>query len=405
MKIFLIFAFFVFSLISCSEISTDSPSFKDHMEEFANELTAVPHSVDNFITFFPNLRYLFSCFKILIANDPYSEISDEISQMEWILLEYCTMCQNYFTESLIESLRAVRLYGNVELTYLFLFYVKTVDSGYSFNDLKRPLEKILKYNDADLCFEVLKFIICDYYGLIANEILSKPFVATCQDQAISKNGPNITPPTKYKAALDWEERKKILKEIAFSLRDMSEMSKTLVGWHLFLMKKIKYEFIIREFQVGRNGPRFDHARYIFYRLQSLLEPRDSYKSMDEVTKNLLPLFRIYYIHRDQWQFIDPILIPKPMLAIISQNELKKKEIFELFKLPVEVLLKKAVESLETNQIMNLSLQAKLQKISYQSAMNRELAFRPLLLHNLMNLKNVFPSKGEWILKCYFALKN
>jgi hypothetical protein len=375
---------------------------KYQLETVATDLSDAPYSIDNLIDFFPTLKHLYSCFLTqIVRNTEIQNYDKVISQMHSILFEYCMNCQNCYTQSPLAFLRAVRVYRNAELTYLFLFYV-TIRYDYCFKNLKKPIEKILKCKNENICFKETNIDITIYYGYIATEILCKPFVAYFQGQISPKTGP----PTQYITIIDWEERKKILMEIIFSLKDLLKIATNQGSSYLFMERKIeKYEFITMEFQVDSMGPSLDHSLYIFHKLQSQIDQTDSYEDISPDTKKLLSLFKVYYQNLIRWQFTDPILFPKPMLAIISIDLLGEKEIFNLFKLPVDARLKRAVELLENYQIMDLTFLAKLQKTTFQTTKPPKLIVRLTNLHNLLNLKNVFTPQGEWIVKCYLALKN
>jgi hypothetical protein len=385
MKIYLIFAFIVLSLISSSEISTDLLSLKDQLKVFHNEFTAAPK---NFIDFFPNLKRLYSCCRTLLKTNPRSK---EISQMSLIMYDYCINCQKCFTESSLDCLRSVREYRNFELIYLFSYYLTVIKDKFSFKTLSHPLEVIRRYNKTNWCFTEHKYHIVTHYGSIFRRILGKPFVAP-QEQANLSDDSKAPSQTRYDTGLDWKERKKILNEVIYTLMDLNVKNPCGVTF-----KIEKYEFVKREFQIDNNEPNFDHSVQIFHQLQRQIS------QSGKINYKLLALFRIYYIHLGTWQMIDPILFPKQMLAIISHQNLRRKKMIKLFKLPIKDIFQRAVKSLEEGQIKDLNSKVCNLDTNFIPAKSHGKSFGRELWHNLMNLEKVLTPFEQWIVKVYLVL--
>jgi hypothetical protein len=322
--------------------------------------------------------------------------------MHLILLGYHRNCQIFFIKSPKEYLLAVRLKKNFEVAYLYLLYA-LFKSDCSFDNLKKPLDLILKYNDPIKGFKELKYDISACYKLIAEETLHRPYQSTDQAQPADTSDINIMPDNLNTCFDDWKERQEILAEIVYSLKDLSEKVKEMEGRHKFLGKIAKYETIISGFQVDSNGPSFDHFVQIFNDLQRHIEPTDLYEGISPNTEKLLALFEEYYINLYKWQFTDPSSFPKPMLAIISHQNLNKIKIFKLLKLPIGDLLQKAVKSLEQIKIENASSMIKNLETNFISTNSHDLSFILELCRNFENLESDLTPLGKWIYKVYLTL--
>jgi hypothetical protein len=92
-----------------------------------------------------------------------------------------------------------------------------------------------------------------------------------------------------------------------------------------------------------------------------------------------------------------------MLAIISHQYLKKKRLFELFKLPIGELLQEAIKSLELVQIEAIRSKVKKLEANFILAKSQDLSFRRAFWHNLINLDDVLTPFGKWIVKVYLTL--
>jgi hypothetical protein len=199
-------------------------------------------------------------------------------------------------------------------------------------------------------------------------------------------------------------RRKLIAVILLTLADLSKMGGNLKVIDELIREKIeKYEFIIKKFQVDSKGPSFDHLLYTFNLLQSQINQTDSYKHISPDTKNLLTVFKIYHQNLFKWQFIDPSLFPKPVLAIISHQNLTKKKIFELIQLPNEELLQLAVKSLELVQIEDLISRVKNEELNFIPEKSDYLSFKQELCHYLINLKDVLTPNEDWIVRVYLEL--
>jgi phosphoribosylformylglycinamidine (FGAM) synthase PurS component len=114
----------------------------------------------------------------------------------------------------------------------------------------------------------------------------------------------------------------------------------------------------------------------------------------------------YSIAKATHEILNNPLITDP--DVVSEIAKWKKVVADASKVgalikPQAEAVQKAVESLEFFLIMDLDFKAKLQRTTFQFAIARELTLSPALLHNLVNLKNVFTPQGEWIIKCYLIL--
>jgi hypothetical protein len=385
------------------DLSINSSSLKYELDKFATQLASAKDRLPYFLGLFSSLKYNYSSFQNYLVRNPDGQNSTEISLMHSILLEYYRNCQHFFTNSSKEYLLRIRLEGNFALAYLFLvFALRKTDL--SFNNLKRPLDLILGYNDPIKCFMDQPLLISAKYGLLAKEILQRPYKSKDQTQNTNSIDLSTTPENSYSCIVDWKERKEILAEIVNSFKDLSEMTKEIEGKNKFLWGKIeKYEFIIREFQVDNNGPSMDHCVQIFHQLQRQVKQKDFYGDITPITKKLHSLFKVYYQNLYEWQFINPILCPRPMLAIISHQDLNKRKIFKLLKLPIRELVQEAVKSLEEVQIEDIISRIKNLESNFILAKSHDLTFRREVWHNLINREDVLTPFGKWIVKVYLAL--
>jgi hypothetical protein len=379
----------VYLTLSSMDLSIDLPSLKYLLDKCYTQFVNAPYSVSYFNFSFSTLKHFFSCFQTFLARNPDGQHSNEITQMHSILLSYYNCCRNHFSDSPLEFLREIRRNKGYELAYLFSYYAADQDDQ-SFDYLKKPLEEILKCNEAN-SLRMLAYRIFTFYKLIAEQILLKPFRS-------------FTDQTSYFIA-EWKMRKRFISEIIYTLTDLSKLSGNPKVDELIKEKIKEYEFIKREFQVNGEGPSIKHSVQIFRQLQSKINQGNSYEKISPNTKNLLTVFEIYYQNLCKWQFTDPSLFPKSMLAIISHQNLTKKKIFELFKVPIEERLQKAVKSLELVQIEGISSRVKSLGTNFISVESSDLSFRLELCHYLVNLKDVLTPSEDWNVKVYLALLN
>jgi hypothetical protein len=377
--------------ISPLDLAVDLFSLKYQLSKFYTQVVLAKGYLPLFISVFSSLKYHYSCFLNFLAENPDGQHSSEISQMHSILLQVYLNCQHFFTKTRKEFMLAVRLEKNFELAYLFLYYA-IIKIDLSFENLKESLDLILDYNDPVNRFKGLKYDISMCYGLIAKEILHNPLQSKDQTHKADSKDLNTIG--------EWEDRKEILAEIIYSLKDLSEMAKEIEGENKFLWGKIaKYEFIIKEFQVDS----LEHFKYIFRQLQSQVNREDSYENISPITRKLLALFKVYYQNLYRWQFTNPFLIPKSMLAIISHQNLKKRKIFELLKLPIDKRLQEAIKLLELTCIKTIISRVKNLETNFIPAKSHDLSFKRELWHNLMNLDDVLTPVGKWIVNIYLVL--
>jgi hypothetical protein len=385
---FLRFVPFLFiSMHSASILPKDCLQFKEKIVQ----LEAMQFSFSNLINTFYYIRNFYNNIDDTIQ---FEETEKQIiaSKFQLNISRYQELIKNYYRESPIECLQAVRSYGNFEFLYFFTGYI-IIEEDTRKSFILDALVKFRKKKDWNERFQRLRYDVLINFGTIAKRILLKPFRPTPQAQFSDSK---IPLENSYNAIDDWRERKEILKELVLSLESFCK----LVGYlkddrfPLIVREKIqKYKFIINSFQVDLQGPSYSHFISVFYQLRrlSLIKYNDYYPA--EI-KRIFSVFGIYSKHMREYQFTDPSQFPKSMLAIIPRRLLTKESIMELFKCQTNDLISRSLQSMEIDQ---------LSEIYYKTRKLRIGKFRNINFHNLLTLSNILTPQEEWIVRVYLFL--
>jgi hypothetical protein len=419
MKFQVIFLFYAISLVSWSVIAAPIPTNLDQLTLIKAELDASPPLFPSLIKLFFTLKNFYKRFDlVLLDSDSDSEEPLNFPGLYSIMSKYYAIVLSFYNNSPLESLRAVRLYGNFEFACLFTEYILNDGDSISFSDLKYPFCTILKYKEMKKKFKTHKFNILNNYERIRMRILLEPFKASPQTQTNNTEDSKVTIQNdSYNAFLDWEERMKILEETTLSIKSLNIFARHLsvdVSWFLIKIKRKvdKHEFVVKNFQVDSRGPSLGHFVSIFYQLQSLVQDFKFYKDLPLSTKKLFSLFSIYRYHFIEEQLTNPLLFPKKMLAIVSHENCSKENIFTLLKLPINVVLKKVAKSMRRCQIYDI-VQDDLGELIleiYEINVKNQAPYDNFdlgkgLWHNLLNLQNTLSARKRRIVKSYLALQS
>jgi hypothetical protein len=420
MKFQLNFQFLAIFLVSCPLfVNSISPFFTEQLALIEAEIENAQPQFSALIKPFFSLKSFYTRFESLL-----SEIDTDLDDDEppfWlivkaVLLKYFTLVVCFYNNSPLESLKAVRLYGNFEFIYLFSYYIRFKENAPIYSVLEGPFKKILIYRKMTGKFLKWEFNIQFNYGRIVKKILDEPFRISLQAQQVDSQGPKVAIQNcSYDAALDWEERKKILEEIILSLNSLNILSRHLtvdMSEYLVIVKnKIEtFEFVLKNFLVDSQGPSLGHFLSIFYQLQNLVQGFDLYKYLPRTTKNLIFLFNLYRQHLIENQLTNHRLFPKKLLAIVSSPDLWKKKIFKLFTQPTKEIAQKSVKNLQKGAIFRIFQSKRIKLIAElcKIEVNSPLALEDIgkgLWFNLLVHKEILSPRKHWWLETYLELQN
>jgi hypothetical protein len=403
--------------------STASPLLEDQLAVIESEMEARQPSFPILIKLFFTLKYFykrFDCFESSCHHGSESDSDEELaylSRLRFVLLTFHSWVVNFYTNSPLESLKAVRIYGNFEFAYLFSRYIVIRSKPSNLPVLQAPFYNILHYKEMTEKFKKRKFNILENYERIAKDIHKEPFSTLSRPLLeLTKDSEMTTQNGLFDAVIEWEERKKILEEIILSIRSLNKFARHLTadmsGFLIRVKSKTKkFEFVLKHFQVDSQGPSLSHFISLFYQIQNQVQNVKFYYDLPLTTRNLITLFKIYWHQLIQNQMTDPFLFPRKMLALVSQtNNRWHERLFNFFKFSTIKLTKKSVYSLQNDDIHVILFEEKRKEaISelYRLKVNSEDNILDLdrgLWSNLLLHKDILTPYNEWIVKTYLILQ-
>ena len=259
------FCFFAFSISSCLLSAPINFSY----ESLLAELDGMKLSELNLIDSFNSIKFFYKKVQHLV-NEPDDENFDLISKFSLVLDDYHAIVCKSYSEAPKECLQFVRLYGNVEFIYFFNFLIGE-DKNPSFYDYRYRLKRLTRPVDIEVKWSKLRYSIISGYTHIFKVILQKPFKNSVQNNNNDNCNQYSSGEEPYDAIADWNKRKDILEEIILSLKSLYRMS---IRFKCDKSDRIKdkiakYKFIVEKFQVGSEGPSYDHFLSIYYQLCNL----------------------------------------------------------------------------------------------------------------------------------------
>jgi hypothetical protein len=272
MKFFGLWIFFgLCCQVSCNVSRTKNPSMENRLTSLENKLNSAYSSPTDLINLFSSLKYHYSRFPSLYW-DPKGKHINGLAKFRSVLLRYHKLFKETLDKSPLECFRTIRLFGNLELTYFYSFYLTITISDPTLATLKTPLLWIVKkFPDAKGKFKKLAPSILAFYEKFATDILQRPFLAKEQTQ----EGDIIDSSAKanYNINDDWNLRKETLREIILTFKDLLKTSNDLKancmeGWE---EKIVMYEFLVEKFQVDDQGPSYDGLISTFHLLLFLFD--------------------------------------------------------------------------------------------------------------------------------------
>jgi hypothetical protein len=402
MKFPLLFIFFSIPLVSCTVPKTNYLYLGgDEITNLNAELDVAESSLYKAIKLFPRLKEFFNYHQFL-KDYQYEEFFSVLSR-------YYSIIRSHFTKSPIECLQTTRLYGNLEFTFLSTDYIKSNAEVSSFKKLVEGYQKLKwGFHDAYVPKENIIYCTLANYRKIAQKILLDPFIPNPKTNSEIVPNSKTSPKVPYNAGEDWEERRKIIEEIILSLKSLYKSEKYSlrdVATDRRIKRRIEeFQVILEKFQVDSNGPCIEHFVSTFYQLRFFVQNSKSYGDLPSIAKNLLSLFRIYCKHLEEYQFIDPSLFPKPMLAIVHRDDLYKSSFFWHFRLSNNRLIQNGIVYLRREQLSNIYER---KRLLYSK--NRKIVFSLSEWGstgnwlNLLNLPDILSLKEKWIINAYEVL--
>jgi hypothetical protein len=414
MKFLINFSLFAIQMILCWN-SPPPPLLLDKLAAIEIEMEAVQPLFPSMIKLFFALKYFYKRFKCFeYSESDYVKEPVHFSKLRSVLSKYYICIVSFYTNSPLESLRAVRLYGNFEFALLFAQYVAMTSKPPSLPDLENPFWKILIYKEE---FEIQTFPILYDYDIIGETIYNEPFMALARALPDNAKDSKMTTQTgSYTAIIEWEERKELLEEIILSIRAFNTFARHFIADMSGFLIKVKnkmenLEFVRKNFRVDSQGPSLNHFISLFYQLQSLVQDFKLYEDLPSTTKKLFYLFKVYWHHLIQNQMTDPLLFPKKMLALIAlpNFEFQKTKFTSLLKLPTNDILKKSLKYLQRGDITGILYKERENPISeiYKPQMNSEYSFLDLgkgLWNNLLLHGDILTPYEQWKVKTYLILQ-
>jgi hypothetical protein len=414
------FQLLVILLVFCSVLSASiSPFLMEQIDLIEAELETARSTFPILIRLFYSLKLFYKRFEYILLesySDSEADVPPHSVKLYSVLSKYFTLIVCFYNNSPLESLRSVRLYGNFEFAFLFIFYIKFKRASPHLSTLENPFQKILLYKKMRDRFGKYKFPILDFYYSTSKDILNEPFGMPSQVQQDKPEDQKMATQTiSYDPVHDWEEKRQILEEIILSIQSLKIFARHLtVDVSDFLTsinnKTEKFKFVLKNFLVDSQGPSFAHFLSIFHQIQNIVQNAYLYRELPTTTKKLLFLFDIYRHHFVGNPLIDPRHFPKRMLAITAHPYLWKLKIFKFFTLQTTDLVQKSVKSLRKGKVSNFfkgkrgKLIAEICNIETNSQ-DAVLNISKGLWLNLLDHREILSPRKRWYLEAYLALQN
>ena len=385
MNYLLPYFFLAFSLPSCLSSTLSVSEYK----YLISELVGMNFSETNLIDSFYRLKGFYNKVQNLIGTVKGENLKI-CTEFHSTLTKYYMVASKYYTESPTECIQFVRLYGNIE--FIYFFYSIISKSGIpAFHFTKEVLKKLNKPGNLNSKSKRLGPSIVENYENIAKGILYRSFKNSKRNNSFNIDN-QCTSEDCNGAVADWDTRKGALQEIILSLRGAYKFSMRLKDGRL--SEKIKqdiacYQFLIKEFQIDSEGPKYDHFLYVFHNLR-LLAQKMTYENCPQYTiSNWIAIFRVHCWHLTDAQLTDLVGFSKFSLSLIACWPMENEQFFQLLKFSADEASLKALEYVKSTLLSDASYHKRLTCLNKRLGGSSHDSFKSAsgLFSNLLNTEH------------------